>query len=132
MTIQYVENLFISNIKLIYSQIFKNTLTIAFCNDKIAYTLVKKVDMEKFGAKDEHTEGICEVLRSIKPVEFAIVLKESGNNSTKVSMRSKEKDVTEIVKKFNGGGHIRAAGCTIKKPLNEALLCLLDEVKKHI
>ena len=102
------------------------------CNDKIAYTLISAKDMQKFGAKDEHTEGICEVLRSIKPVEFAIVLKESGNNSTKVSMRSKEKDVTEIVKKFNGGGHIRAAGCTIKKPLNEALLCLLDEVKKHI
>lgn len=102
------------------------------CNDKIAYTLISAKDMEKFGAKDEHTEGICEVLRSMKPVEFAFVLKESGNNSTKVSMRSKEKDVTEIAKKFNGGGHTRAAGCTIKKPVYEAAVCLLEEAKKHI
>ena len=109
----------VSNAKLIY-------------DDKIAYTLISNKDMEKFGAKDEHTEGICEVLRSMKPVEFAFVLKETGANSTKVSMRSKEKDVTLIAKKFGGGGHTRAAGCTIRKPLNEAIVCLLEEVKKHI
>lgn len=102
------------------------------CDDKIVYTTVTKSDMEKFGAKDEHTEGICENLRSIKTVEFACVLKESSNNTTKVSLRSKEKDVTEVVKKFGGGGHIRAAGCTIRKPVYEAVELLIDEIKKHL
>ena len=88
--------------------------------------------MQKFGAKDEHTEGICEVLRSLKPVEFAFVVKENGTNALKVSMRSKEKDVTQIVKKFGGGGHSRAAGCSIKKPLDEAIECILSEVKKYL
>ena len=102
------------------------------CNDRIAYTTVKISDMEKFGAKDEHTEGICEVLRSVKPVEFAIVLKETGTNTIKVSMRSKEKDITPIAKKFGGGGHMRACGCNIKKPLGEAVECILSEVKKYL
>ena len=102
------------------------------CDDKIAYTTVKNSDMQKFGAKDEHTEGICEVLRSLKPVEFAFVVKETGTNALKVSMRSKEKDVTQIVKKFGGGGHSRAAGCCIKKPLDEAIECILSEVKKYL
>ena len=102
------------------------------CNDKIAYTIVRKKDMERFGAKDEHTEGICENLRSIKTVEFACVLKETSPDATKVSLRSKEKDVTEIVKKFGGGGHIRAAGCTIRKKADEALKVLLEEIKKHL
>lgn len=102
------------------------------CNDKIAYTLIKKSDLKKFGAKDEHTEGISEAIRSIRPVEFACVLKESGVSSTKVSLRSKEKDVTKVVQKFGGGGHIRAAGCTIKKPLKEALDLLLAEIKKYL
>lgn len=101
-------------------------------NDKIAYTLIRKKDLENFGAKDEHTEGIVEVLRSIKSVEFALVLKEVNSKVTKVSLRSKEKDVTLVVKKFGGGGHSRAAGCTIRKPLDEALFDLLDEVKKFI
>ena len=100
-------------------------------NDKIVYCSIKGEDLAKFGAKDEHTEGIVEVLRSIKPVEFAIVLKEN-NGATKVSLRSKEKDVTKVVQRFNGGGHTRAAGCTIKKPLDEALLLLLEEVKKNL
>lgn len=102
------------------------------CDDKIAYTIVRKADMERFGAKDEHTEGICENLRSIKTVEFACVLKESAAGATKVSLRSKEKDVTEVAKKFGGGGHIRAAGCTIRKPVNEAAKVLIDEIRKHL
>ena len=102
------------------------------CNDKIAYTTVRLKDMEKFGAKDEHTEGLSEVLRSIEPVEIAFVLKETHRGDVKVSMRSKEKDITQIVKKFGGGGHCRAAGCTIKKPLDEAICAILDEIKKHL
>ena len=102
------------------------------CNDKIAYTTIKLKDMEKFGAKDEHTEGLSEALRSIKPVEIAFVLKETDRGDIKVSMRSKETDITCIVKKFGGGGHSRAAGCTIKKPMDAALESILDEIKKHL
>ena len=102
------------------------------CDDKIVYTLISKETMGKFSAKDEYTEGICELLRSIKSVEFAFVLKETSDNSTKVSMRSKQKDATLIAKKFGGGGHTRSAGCTIKKSLNQSILCLLDEVRKYI
>ncbi len=101
-------------------------------DDKIAYTLISNEIMQKFGAKDEHTEGICEILRSIKPVEFAFVLKQTDENFTKVSMRSKEKDVTLVAKKFGGGGHTRAAGCTIRKSLESALENLLEETKKYI
>lgn len=98
-----------------------------FCaNDKIAYTLITKEIVEKFSAKDEYTEGICETLRSVSGVEIAFVLKET-NNGTKVSIRSKEIDATKITEKFNGGGHKRAAGCTIKEKINQACDMLLKE-----
>ena len=98
-----------------------------FCsNDKIAYTLITKEIIEKFNAKDEYTEGICETLRSISGVEIAFVLKET-NSGVKVSIRSKEIDATNIAEKFNGGGHKRAAGCTIKEKINTALDLLLKE-----
>ena len=77
-----------------------------FClNDKIAYTLITREIIEKFNAKDEYTEGICETLRSISGVEVAFVLKETSNG-IKVSIRTKEVDATIIANNFNGGGGI--------------------------
>ncbi|MBE7707287.1 MAG: bifunctional oligoribonuclease/PAP phosphatase NrnA [Cyanobacteria bacterium SIG27] len=100
-----------------------------FClNDKIAYTLITKEIVDKFSAKDEYTEGICETLRSISGVEIAFVLKEV-QNGVKVSIRTKEVDATKITEKFNGGGHKRAAGCTIKEKINTAADMLLKEAK---
>ncbi len=102
-------------------------------DDKIAYTLITKEIIDKYSAKDEYSEGICETLRSIMGVEIAFVLKEKtlDDNSTvtKVSIRTKEIDATKLSQKFNGGGHKRAAGCTIKSKINAALDSLLKEAR---
>ena len=105
--------------------LFQNYLVsnAVFClNDKIAYTLITKDIIEKYGAKDEYTEGICETLRSIQGVETAFVLKETAQG-TKVSIRTKELDATKI------SSHKRAAGCTIKTNINSAKEKLLEEAK---
>ena len=39
---------------------------------------------------------------------------------TRVSMRSRNLDVSEIAITFGGGGHLRATGCTIEASLPEA------------
>ncbi len=101
-----------------------------FClNDKIAYTLISKEIQEKYQARDEYTEGICETLRSIKNVEIAFVIKETEVGS-KVSIRTKEIDATLIAGKFQGGGHKRAAGCTIKEKLTLAAEMMLKTAKE--
>ena len=101
-----------------------------FCmDDNIAYTLITKDIIERFSAKDEYTEGICETLRSIQNIEIAFVLKET-ETGVKVSIRTKEKDATKITSVFKGGGHKRAAGCTIKAQINSALEQLLQQAKK--
>lgn len=111
------------NLILFQSEVLANS---KFClNDKIAYTLITKEILEKYKAEDEYTEGICETLRSISNVDVAFVLKETPNG-TKVSVRSKETDATAIVANFNGGGHRRAAGCTIKESINVAIEKLLE------
>ena len=101
-----------------------------FClNDKIAYTLITKEIIEKYSAKDEYTEGICETLRSIANVEVAFVLKETQQGA-KASIRTKKIDATLLAQKFNGGGHKRAAGCTIKEPINQACEKFLNAIKE--
>ncbi len=100
-------------------------------DDKIAYTVVYKKDMEKFNANDECMEGLTEKLKAIVSTRIAFVAKEMKSGSTKISMRSKFADVAEICEVFAGGGHKFAAGCTIKAPVEKAVKMLLNEITKR-
>ena len=97
-------------------------------DDKIAYTTVYKKDMERFQAEEDFTEGLTEKLRAIISTEIAFVAKEMNNGWTKISMRSKTKDVAEICKMFDGGGHRLAAGCTIKSNIDESIKKILGAI----
>ena len=101
-----------------------------FINDnKIAYTIVYKKDLEKYAAGDDYTDGIAETLRAIETTEVAFVLKEVESKLTKVSMRSKNIDIAKICEKFGGGGHTLAAGCTIKASVTDSVEKILREIK---
>jgi len=100
-------------------------------NDKIAYIVVYKKDIEKFASEDDLTEGLVEKLRMMDSTEVAFLLKEIDNKSFKVSMRSKNIDVAEVCSIFNGGGHKFAAGCVIKGSVEEGVKKLLAEIKKQ-
>ncbi len=100
-------------------------------DDKIAYTVVYKKDMEKFSAGDDCMEGLTEKLRAIVTTRIAFTAKEMKSGHTKISMRSKFADVAEICEIFSGGGHKFAAGCTIKAPAEEAVTKILREIKKR-
>ena len=100
-------------------------------DNSIAYTTVYKKDLEKFKAKDDYTEGLTETLRAIETTDIAFVVKEiEPNKTSKVSMRSKKYDVAQICSVFGGGGHSRAAGCTIKSNVDLAAKKILEEIKK--
>lgn len=99
---------------------------------KIVFAKITRSDMSKFGATDDFTEGIVEVLRTSKNVEIAAILKETKEGYTKISLRSKTVDVTPIVIDFGGGGHTFAAGCTIKKPIAIAFDKLLKRVQSEL
>ena len=98
-------------------------------DDKIAYTVVYKKDLEKFHNKGEdYTDGLTEKLRAIKTTEIAFVVKELNSTTCKVSMRSKIADVAEICSKFGGGGHKLAAGAVIKAEPQQAVKTIIDAI----
>lgn len=100
-------------------------------DNRVVYAIITDALMKKYKVENEHTEGIAETLRSINSVDISIVLKENEDKkSTKLSLRSKNTDLSDIVLKFNGGGHKMAAGCTIKKPARIAIELVLDEIIK--
>lgn len=70
---------------------------------------------EQYGATDENLETLIDVARSVKGVEVAAVVKQLGEDGRfRVSMRSSsDLDVSEICAQYGGGGHCRAAGCSL-------------------
>ena len=100
-------------------------------DNRIVYTTVYKKDLERFHAKDDYTEGLAESLRAIETTDIAVVVKEiEPNKVAKVSLRSKKYDVAKITSAFGGGGHARAAGCTIKSNVENAVKKILGEINK--
>lgn len=85
--------------------------------------------LRETGASMDETEGVVGQLRSIAGVELAVFLKEYGPEEIKVSLRSKKYvDVAKFSSDFNGGGHERAAGFTLRCPIAEAF----DRVKEYV
>lgn len=68
------------------------------------------------GLLDEHLETLIEVPRSLEGVELAATVREAPTAGVyRVSMRSaNDVDVAAICAAFGGGGHKKAAGCTVK------------------
>jgi phosphoesterase RecJ-like protein len=85
---------------------------------------------QETGATADETEGIVETLRCISGVEVAAFLREDGVDNVKVSMRSKtDANVADIAMRFNGGGHRKAAGCTIHATMDFAVKMIINEIE---
>ncbi len=99
-------------------------------NGKIAYTYITKEDEEKVGAQNGDYEGIVENGRDVEGVEVSVFLRETAKG-WKVSLRSNEyMNVSDACVAFGGGGHPKAAGCTIPGTLEQAKENILKEVTR--
>ena len=82
-------------------------------SQRIAWIAISRKLRESLGLLDEHFETAIDVVRSLEGVEIAIAIKESPDGRFKASLRSTGIDVASIAASLGGGGHIRAAGCSI-------------------
>ena len=70
--------------------------------------------MDFYGLTPGDMDGIVIQLKNTEGVHVAIFLYELEPQVFKVSLRSDELvDVSKIAAVFGGGGHVRAAGCTM-------------------
>lgn len=88
--------------------------SVLFFDGKCIFSSVSNEIMDFYGVSGKDLGGVIEQLRLTEGVEVAIFLYQTGDKEYKVSMRSKKViDVNKIAVKFGGGGHVRAAGCTV-------------------
>ncbi|MBE6645083.1 MAG: hypothetical protein E7612_06885 [Ruminococcaceae bacterium] len=97
----------------------------------IAYASLTLNELNSLGLKHEDFETAIDVIRSLRGSEIAFFLRETEPGKYKASLRSTEKNVALIAQKFGGGGHVRAAGCSLSADsVDEAKAMLLCEIKK--
>jgi phosphoesterase RecJ-like protein len=79
----------------------------------LVWAAVSQADLTAYGVQLEEVEGVIDVLRTAEEAEVAVVLKEDGDGTIKVSTRSKGSvDVGAACVALGGGGHRFAAGFT--------------------
>lgn len=74
------------------------------------------------------TEGLVDLIRVIDGVDVAFLLTFKEKNIYRVSMRSKGVEVSDIARRLGGGGHVRAAGCTLYKGFEESKRILVRTI----
>ncbi len=106
--------------------------SILFQNKTCIVSTVDRKMMDFYGVTPADLDGIINQMRYTKGVECAIFLYEADFQSYKVSMRSGGKiDVAQIAQYFGGGGHIRAAGCTMNGTVYDVINNLSIQIEKQ-
>lgn len=88
--------------------------SVRFMNNRCIVSMVSRRMMDFYQVGPKDLEGIVNQLQVVKDVDCAIFMYETGTLEYKVSLRSNGSvDVASVAMKFGGGGHVRAAGCTM-------------------
>jgi bifunctional oligoribonuclease and PAP phosphatase NrnA len=100
---------------------------------KLAWAKVTRRMLKEADAVMAESEGIIDTLNSIAGLELAILFKEVNDSLTKISVRSRGPvDAAALCASFGGGGHIRAAGAEIERPMDETVKMVLAAAKEAI
>ncbi len=97
---------------------------------KVAVMMVTKEDIEATGATIPDMEGVVDYAKSLVTVEIALFAMEL-EEGIRISLRSKNVDVSQVAFAFCGGGHKVAAGFTMKKTgLEESINTILNKINE--
>lgn len=96
--------------------------SILFMDGKCMVSGISQKTLAFYHADSRDLEGVVSQLNQTKGVECTIFMYQTGVQEYKVSLRSKGAvDVAKIAVYFGGGGHVRAAGCTLNGTYHDVI-----------
>lgn len=111
----------------------------AFENAKLHFggsmitTTISIEEMTAAGGSHKDLDAIVNYIKGVESTQIACFLYEKENGVTKASLRAEDGyDVCALARLFGGGGHIKAAGCTISASIPEATQMILEKAEKLI
>jgi phosphoesterase RecJ-like protein len=109
-----------------------DTLELHFDGRHASQYLVRG-DFERTGAAYRDTENLVNECQRIGSVETSALFVELRDGRIRCSLRSRGAvDVSEIARKFGGGGHRAASGTYLPAPLETAMRLIHDEIAARL
>ena len=87
--------------------------------DGIVLSYLTREDLKSCEASEDDASGIVNLINTVPNTKIAILLLETETGKIKASLRteSDEIDVSQLARLFDGGGHRKAAGFLVDKPV---------------
>jgi len=101
-------------------------------NRRVAEVSLTRDDFRAVRGTKADAEDVIEIPRSVARNEIALFFYQIPDRTkeTRCSIRTRDDwDATELAARFGGGGHRKAAGCTIKAPMGAAKRMMRAAVK---
>ncbi|HEX2195009.1 MAG TPA: DHH family phosphoesterase [Candidatus Limnocylindria bacterium] len=103
------------------------------CDGRIVHASMTADMLIAVGEHPSASEGFVDLLASTKAADVTVLFKQIEEGSTRVSVRTTERaDAVAIASAFGGGGHARAAGCTVQAPIAMARELVLAECEREL
>lgn len=103
-----------------------------FAEGRGVMTYLTAAELVEMDAQSQDADEIINTLQNMEGVEIAGYLEER-ENGIKVSLRAKTYgNVAAICRKYDGGGHIKAAGCTLKMPMEDAFARIKYDIEEAL
>lgn len=100
---------------------------------KLALIAVTQDMMRELGVAPDELEGFAPLTIQLENTEVGILMREREPNVFKCSFRSADSvNVSTICQSIGGGGHAKAAGCTIEGELESSKKILIETVRKAL
>lgn len=104
-----------------------------FCGGRVALAAVTQDMFRVSGSNDEEYIKIVARMRQIEGVLAGVSIREKKDGSYKISLRTHEPvNAASIAAKMGGGGHLRAAGCSSKLPLEETIAAVVGYIEQEL
>lgn len=108
------------------------TDSMLYLEGRVIVSVVSLELKKQFGAVSSDFDGVIDNLRVTRGVEVAVLITEEEEEKCKVSMRSNhDVNVSAIAQNFGGGGHVKAAGCTMTGSADEIREKILTAVSEQ-
>jgi phosphoesterase RecJ-like protein len=93
----------------------------------LVWAEVSQAMLAETGAHHDMDDGLPSYLIDIDGAAIAVLFKEQRDGTTRASIRTAGPyDAAGLAAHFGGGGHVRAAGCSLALGLQQAKATVLD------
>ena len=104
-----------------------------YLDDQVIVSYLTKEQMNVLQVLPKHMEGIVSQLRVTRGIQVAVFFYENDDGTFKVSFRvNGDFDAASLAMHFGGGGHVKAAGCTLEGTPEEITEKIVSEIEKRL